>query len=286
MGTAEGHPVDIWWRYKKECFSSWSRCWVPLQFCPTTVPTCLWGCQLTRYSVGWEQCSFTRRMVIGIPFSMLQGPWCQQSSAMCREKNPGLWKVLRLLTGSPFLHHWDWPPTLVGTSEDEGFGWQIKDGSRHLSILHSKRRSNRARMTLTPLHQARHPSGTEEGHFEQNTQWPLRHRQVQSISQVFCVVARTISTDSVHGRVLCNLWEKEKSQTWTIKQFSWLPVAESWNGLVQLVWSAVATGDRLLLSQHWAEPRTSGRLRCHSHNPVRAPALSKRYGICKPYTDS
>ena len=72
-------------------------------------------------------------------------------------------------------------------------------------ILHSKRRSNRARRTLTPLHQARHHSGTEEGHFDQNTRWPSRHCQEQSISQVFCVVARTISTDSVHGRELCNL---------------------------------------------------------------------------------
>lgn len=31
---------------------------------------------------------------------------------------------------------------------------------------------------------------------------------------------------------------------------------------------------------------TSGRLRCRSHNPVRAPGLSERYGIYKPYTDS
>ena len=37
----------------------------------------------------------------------------------------GLWEVLRLLSGCPFLHRWDWPPTLVGTSEDEGFGWAV-----------------------------------------------------------------------------------------------------------------------------------------------------------------
>ena len=80
----------------------------------------------------------------------------------------------------------------------------VKHGSRHPSVLHSERRSNQAR-TLTLSHQARHASGTEEGHFEQNTRWPSRHRQVQSISQVFCVMAGTISTDSVHGRELCRM---------------------------------------------------------------------------------
>ena len=113
---------------------------------------------------------------------------------------------------------------------------QVKDRFRHSSVLHSERRSNRARRTLTLPHQARHASGTEEEHIEQNTRWPARHRQVQSISQVLCVVVGTIPTDSVHGRELCNLREREKSPTWTTEaeQFSRLPVAESWDGFVRL----------------------------------------------------